>query len=112
MPCLYDPEHGFQGYESDSYSKGEAEVDDYDVRNGVNGCKLCGGSGTYDPLPQLLTLTDDRDAERWIAEELPRSAGPCDHWTGFPEDGWYYDALGYNPACARAPTQADLYNPA
>lgn len=35
-------------------------------------------------------------AEAWIAEELPRSSGSCDHWAGFSEEGWYYDALGYN----------------
>lgn len=32
-PCLYDPEHGFKGYESHSYSNGDHEVDDYDERN-------------------------------------------------------------------------------
>ncbi len=44
-PCLYDPEYGFQGYESHSFSNGEAEVDDYDERNSVKGCELCNGSG-------------------------------------------------------------------
>ncbi len=76
-PCLYDAEHGFQGYGTHTFG-GVDEFDDYDVRNSVDGCELCGGSGTYDPLPQLLELTDDREAERWIADELPRSAGPCD----------------------------------
>ena len=59
-------------------------------------CERCDGSGTYDPLPQLLQLADDKDAEAWVTEELPRCAGPCDLWTDFPEQGWYYDALGYN----------------
>ena len=86
-PCLYDPEHGFQGYESHSYSNGEDEVDDYDERNSVKDCELCGGSGNYDPLPKLLELTDDKAAEAWIVEELPRSSGPCDHWTGLPGGG-------------------------
>ena len=95
-PYLYDPEHGFQGYETHSFSDGDSEVDDYDKRNSVKDCALCGNSGTYDPLPQLLELTDDKAAESWIAEELPRSSGPCDLWTGFLEKGWYYDALGYN----------------
>jgi hypothetical protein len=94
-PCLYDSEYGFLGYETHSFS-GDDDVDDYDVRNSVDGCEFCGGSGNHDPLPQLLELTDDKAAERWVAEELPRSSGPCDHWTGFPETGWYYDALGYN----------------
>ena len=66
-PCLYDSEHGFQGYESHSYSNGEAEVDDYDERNSVMNCQLCNGSGNYDPVPQLLELTDDKAAEAWIA---------------------------------------------
>lgn len=95
-PCLYDAEHGFQGYKSHSYASAEDDVDDYDVRNSVDGCETCGGSGNYDPLPKLHELTDDKAAEAWVAEELPRSSGPCDHWTGFPESGWYYDALGYN----------------
>lgn len=94
-PCLYDPAFGFQGYETHSFGTGD-DVDDYDVRNSVVGCEMCNGSGTYDPLPRLLELTDDKAAERWVADELPRSSGPCDHWTDFPEEGWYYDALGYN----------------
>ena len=110
-PCLYDPEYGFQGYGSHSYSNGEDDVDDYDERNSVNNCELCGGSGSYDPLPQLLDLTDDKDAEAWIAEELPRNSGPCDHWTGFPEPGWYYDALGYNRVGKGPVREVTLYNP-
>ncbi len=50
-PCVYDAKHGFQGYESHSYSNGDDDVDDYDERNSVTGCELCGGSGSYDPLP-------------------------------------------------------------
>jgi hypothetical protein len=82
-PCLFDPENGFRGYESHSYSNGD-DVDDCDERNSVNDCELCGGSGSYDPLPKLLELTDDKAAEAWISEELPRSSGPRDHWTHFP----------------------------
>jgi hypothetical protein len=83
-PCLYDADYGFQGYETHSFGADD-DVDNYDVRNSVDGCELCGGSGTYDPLPELLELTDDKSAERWVEEALPRSSGPCDHWTGFPE---------------------------
>lgn len=111
-PCLYDPEHGFQGYASHSYSNGADEVDDYDERNSVKDCELCGGSGNYDPLSQLLDLTDDKRAEAWIAEELPRSSGPCDHWTAFPEAGWYYDALGYNRVGKGPVRGVTLYNAA
>ena len=89
LSCLYDPEHGFLGYESHSYSNGNAKVDDYDERNSVKSCDLCNGSGNHDPLPQILELTDERAAEAWIIEELPRSSGPCDLWTDFPETGWY-----------------------
>ncbi|MBA2724693.1 MAG: hypothetical protein H0U53_01780 [Actinobacteria bacterium] len=111
-PCLYDPEHGFLGYESHSYATTEDEdVDDYDVRNSVDGCEMCDGSGSYDPLQQLLELTDDRAAEAWISEELPRSSAPCDHWTGFPEAGWYYDALGYNRVGKGPVRGVTLYNP-
>jgi hypothetical protein len=53
--------------------------------------------GSYDPLPKLLELKDDRAAEAWIAQGLPHSSGLCDHWSGLPEAGWYYAALGYNP---------------
>ena len=74
-------------------------------------CNLCGGSGTYDPLPQLLELSDDKAAERWIAEELPRSSGPCDLWTGFQEQGWYYDALGYNRNGNGKCRGVTVYNP-
>ena len=110
-PCLYDREHGFKGYESHFYSNDDNEVDDYDARNSVNECELCGGSGTYDPLPQLLELRDDKAAEAWIVEELPRSSGPCDLWTGFPEEGWYYDALGYNRVGKGPIRGVTLYNP-
>lgn len=110
-PCLYDSEYGFQGYESHSYSTGNDEVDDYDGRNSVKGCELCGGSGNYDPLPQLLEINDDKAAEGWIAEELPRSSGPCDLWTGFPEKGWFYEALGYNRVGKGPVRGVTLYNP-
>ena len=109
--CLYDPEYGFQGYRSHSYSSDEAEVDDYDERNNVKSCELCNGSGNYDPLLQLLELTDDKAAEAWVAEELPRSSGPCDLWTGFPEQGWYYDALGYNRVGKGPVRGVTVYNP-
>jgi hypothetical protein len=110
-PCLYDSDYGFQGYASHSYSNGDDDVDDYDERNSVTDCKLCGGSGSYDPLPALLDFTDDKAAEAWICEELPRSSGPCDHWTGFPEAGWYYDALGYNRVGKGPVRGVTLYNP-
>jgi len=110
-PCLYDAEYGFQGYETHSFSNGDDDVDDYDTRNSVNECELCGGSGNYDPLPKLLELADDKTAEAWIAEELPRSSGPCDDWTGFPEAGWYYDALGYNRAGKGPVRGVTVYNP-
>jgi len=110
-PCLYDSDYGFQGYESHSYSNGDDDVDDYDERNSVNDCELCDGSGNYDPLPKLLDLTDDEAAEAWISEELPRSSGPCDHWSGFPESGWYYDALGYNRGGKGPVRGVTLYNP-
>jgi hypothetical protein len=110
-PCLYDTERGFRGYESHSYANGADYVDDYDERNGVTGCELCGGSGSHDPLPKLLDLVDDRAAEVWISEELPRSSGPCDLWPGFPEEGWYYDALGYNRVGKGPVRGVTLYNP-
>lgn len=110
-PCLYDPEFGFQGYESHSYSNGNDEVDDYDERNSVKDCRLCGGSGAYDPLPQLLELSDDKAAEAWIVEQLPRSSGPCEPWRGFPDKGWYYDALGYNRAGKHPVRGVTVYNP-
>ena len=110
-PCLYDPEYGFQGYESHSFSNGQAEVDDYDERNSMKSCELCGGSGSYYPLSHLLELGDDKAAEVWIVEELPRSSGPCDHWRGFPEKGWYYDALGYNRVSKGSVRGVTIYNP-
>ncbi len=110
-PCLYDPDYGFHGYESHTYTNGEDEVDDYDERNSVKGCELCSGSGEHDPLPKLLELTDDKAAEAWIAEELPRGSVPCNHWTGFPETGWYYDALGYNRVGKGPVRGVTLYNP-
>ncbi|MBA2312949.1 MAG: hypothetical protein H0V97_09155 [Actinobacteria bacterium] len=107
-----DADHGFQGYESHSYATGDDDdVDDLDVRNSVDGCDLCGGSGSYDPLPRLLDLTDAKAVEAWIAEEVPRSSEPCDHWTGFPERGWYYDALGYNRVGKGPVRGVTLYNP-
>ena len=109
-PCLYDSDYGFRGYESHSYSSSD-DVDDYDSRNSVKDCELCAGSGSYNPLPRLLDLTDDKAAEAWIAQELPRSSGPCDHWTGFPEEGWYYDALGYNRVGKGPVRGVTLYNP-
>lgn len=77
----------------------------------MTGCELCGGSGNHDPLPTLLELNDDNAAEAWIVEKLPRSSGPCDHWTGFPEPGWYYDALGYNRVGKGPVRGVTLYNP-
>lgn len=77
----------------------------------MKSCELCDGSGDYDPLPKLLELSDDKAVEAWIAEELPRSSGPCDHWTGFPEKGWYYDALGYNRYGNGTCNAVAVYNP-
>lgn len=110
-PCLYDSDYGFQGYQSHTYSNRDDEVDDYDERNSVDDCDLCAGLGSYDPLAKLLELTDDKAAEAWISEELPRSSGPCDHWTGFPQAGWYYDALGYNRVGKGPLRGVTLYNP-
>jgi hypothetical protein len=111
-PCLYDTGYGFRGYDTHSYAGDEDDdVDDYDERNSVDGCELCSGSGTYDPLPRLLELTDDKAAEAWVAEELPRSSGPCDHWAGFPEGGWYHDALGYKRVDKCQGRGVTVYNP-
>ena len=107
-PCLYDETYGFRGYDSHSF---DADDDaDYDARNSVAGCQLCRGSGDYDPLPQLLEVTDDEAAAAWVAEELPKSAGPCDLWTGFPQQGWYYEALGYHRKGKGAVRGVTLYN--
>lgn len=110
-PCLYDAAYGFKGYDNHSLGSVDDDEEDYDSRNSVDGCELCAGSGSYDPLPKLLELTDDKAAETWIAEELPRGSGPCDHWTGFPETGWYYDALGYNRVGKGLARGVTLYNP-
>ena len=59
-----------------------------------------------------MELTDDKAAEAWIAEELPCSSGPCDHWPGFSEPGWYYDALGYNRVGKGPVRGVTVYNPA
>ncbi|MBA2312215.1 MAG: hypothetical protein H0V97_05370 [Actinobacteria bacterium] len=49
-----DAEHGYLGYESHSYATDEdTDVDNYDERNSAESCNLCGGSGSYDPLPKL-----------------------------------------------------------
>lgn len=103
-PCLYDESQGFRGY--DSHDLG---ADDSD--NAVGACVLCGGSGTYDPLPQLFELTDDKAAAAWVAEHLPKSAGPCDLGTGFPETGWFYNALGYNRVGKGLVRGVTVYNP-
>ena len=105
-PCLYDEAYGFGGYESHRF-------DEDDSSNAVSECELCGGSGNYDPLPQLLELHEDKAAAAWVEQELPKSAGPCDLWTSFPEEGWHYEALGYHrkgkgKGAARGVT---LYNP-
>jgi hypothetical protein len=63
------------------------------------------------PLPRLLELTDDKAAEAWVAEGLPRSSGPCDHWAGFPEGGWYHDALGYKRVDKCQGRGVTVYNP-
>ena len=102
-PCLYDEAHGFPGYDGHDFGADDSS-------NALGACELCGGSGNYDPLPQLLELTDDKAAAAWVAEELPKSAGPCDLWTGFPEDGWQYEALGYHRKGNGAGRGVTLYN--
>ena len=102
-PCLYDEAHGFPGYESHRF-------DEDDSSNALDACELCGGSGNYDPLPQLLEIHDDNGAATWVAEELPKSAGPCDLRTGFPEKGWHYEALGYHRKGKGAARGVTLYN--
>ena len=67
-PCVYDPEHGFRGYESHSYSNSEDDVGDYDARNSLAGCELCGGSGTYDPLSQLTAGPQDECHDDGVIE--------------------------------------------
>ena len=62
-------------------------------------------------MPQLLELIDDKAAERWIVEELPKGSDPCDPWAGFPEQGWYYDALGYNRHGKAKCNGMTVYNP-
>jgi hypothetical protein len=110
-PCLYDPTYGFQGYGSHSYSSGEdGEIDDYDARSSVAGCELCDGSGTFDPLPQLLALRDDAAASAWVAKELSKSSESCDRWRAFPEPGWYFDSIGYR-ASKGGVQGVMLYNP-
>ena len=46
-----------------------------------------------------------------MAEELPKSSDPCDHWAGFSESGWYSDALGYNRHGKGAVRGVTVYNP-
>lgn len=48
---------------------------------------------------------------RRLANHLPRSSGPCDQWTGFPEAAWYYDALGYNRHSKCNCNGVTLYSP-
>ena len=102
-PCLYDEVHGFDGYDSH-------EVGADDSTNAVDACALCGGSGTYDPVSQLLDLTDDKAASAWVEQELPKSAGPCDLWTDFPEEEWHYEALGFHRKGKGAVRGVTLYN--
>ena len=103
-PCLYDEAYGFGGYDVTTFGADDSDND------GRTACELCGGSGNYDPLPQLLELTDDKAAAAWVAEELPKSAGPCDLWTAFPEEGWHYEALGYHRKGKGAVRGVTLYN--
>ena len=102
-PCLYDEAHGFRGYDSHDFGSDDSE-------NAIVACTLCGGSGTFDPLPQLLELPDDNAAFAWVEQELPKSAGPCDLWTGFPEKGWHYEALGFHRKGKGAVRGVTLYN--
>jgi hypothetical protein len=97
-PCLYDADHGFQGYGSHSWgSDGEC----CDARNSIEGCELCGGTGTHDPLPQLLELTDDTQAAAWVERELPRSSGYKSWEVDCRQDDfWIPNCPGCNPAGA------------
>ena len=104
--CLYDPDFGFKGYDLLL----DDEERDLDEQNSVTDCALCGGTGTHDRLPELVSLIDDKKAEVWVAEQFRKSSGPCDHWPGFPEEGWYCDSLGYNRTGKDAGRGITLYN--
>ncbi|MDQ3954500.1 MAG: hypothetical protein M3285_03000 [Actinomycetota bacterium] len=81
-PCLYDPAHGFRGY--DSHVRG-ADGLDYDERNTLPGCPLCDGSGGHDPLPDLLAITDDGAAARWVRDHIWQATGPLRG-----AEGWHH----------------------
>lgn len=108
-PCLYDPEHGFQRYATHRYDYDE-ETDDHHSLNAVPNCELCRGSGTHDALPELLAIRDDAAAARWVEEHIQRGAGPCDHWRGFREGGWYYNALSYSRSSKSKPSGVMVFN--
>ena len=85
-PCLYDPDHGFRGYDSHSWDRDDGR--DYDERNAISGCPLCGGTGRHDRLPELLAIHDDTTAACWIKDKILLGAGPLR-----AHDGWYYSTL-------------------
>ena len=101
-PCLYDPAFGFKGYRSHTW--GDEDELDYDARNAIPRCRLCSGTGTHDPLPELLELRDDAAAARWVEEHLPKGAGPT------RIEGWYYSALGYARTSKKTPAGVTLFN--
>jgi hypothetical protein len=73
-PCLYDPDHGFRGYDSHSWDRADGR--DYDERNAIPGCPLCACTGRYDCLPELLATHDDAAAVAWIKDKILLGAGP------------------------------------
>lgn len=85
-PCLYDPDRGFQGYDSHSWDRAHGR--DYDERNAVLGCPLCAGTGRHDRLPELLAISDDTAAAHWIKDKILLGAGPLR-----ANEGWYYSTL-------------------
>ena len=85
-PCLYDPDHGFRGYDSHGWDRANGR--DYDECNAVTGCSLCGGTGRHDRLPELLAIHDDTAAADWIKDKILLGAGPLR-----AHEGWYYSTL-------------------
>lgn len=85
-PCLYDPDYGFQGYDSHSWDRTDGR--DYDEHNAIPGCPLCAGTGRHDRLPELLVIHDDTAAATWIQDKIWLGAGPLR-----AHEGWYYSTL-------------------
>ena len=85
-PCLWDPEHGFRGYDDTSWERGDGC--DYDEHHALAGCPLCTGTGRHDRLPELLAIQYDEAAARWIKDRILLGAGPLR-----ADEGWYYSTL-------------------